>query len=256
MIAFLPFCVRWLTRKGKQSKLSRVNQRELTESQQKKIAIISLVFAAVFMISVAVFVGIPIVRFISEPERFRQWVARYGIWGKIAFIGMEVIKVVIAVIPGEPFEIAAGYAFGTLEGLFLCTIGITIGSLIVFCLVKKFGMSIVRIFFKQEKIDKMRFLRESKRRNVSFAILYIIPGTPKDAMNYYAGLTWIRLRTWVIICSVGRIPSIVTSTISGDFLGQKRYALGVIITVVTLVAGIAGLIVYNVLSSRRGSIQS
>ena len=75
--------------------------------------------------------------------------------GKIAFIGMEVIKVVIAVIPGEPFELAAGYAFGTWEGLLLCTIGITIGSLIVFFLVKKFGMSIVRIFFKQEKIDKM-----------------------------------------------------------------------------------------------------
>ena len=131
-----------------------MNQKELTVKQQKKIAIISLVFAVVFMVSVAIFVGIPLVRFISEPERFRQWVARYGIWGKMAFIGMEVIKVVIAVIPGEPFELAAGYAFGTWEGLLLCTIGITIGSLIVFFLVKKFGMSIVRIFFKQEKIDK------------------------------------------------------------------------------------------------------
>ena len=239
-----------MTHGDKQTTLCRVNQKELTEKQQKKIAIISLVFAVVFMVSVALFVGIPLVRFISEPERFRQWVARYGIWGKMAFIGMEVIKVVIAVIPGEPFELAAGYAFGTWEGLILCTIGITIGSLIVFFLVKKFGMSIVRIFFKQEKIDKMRFLKESKRRDVSLAIIYMIPGTPKDAMNYYAGLTGIKLRTWVIICSVGRIPSIVTSTISGDFLGQKRYALGIIITVATLVAGVAGLVVYNVMASR------
>ena len=106
-----------MTHGDKQTTLCRVNQKELTEKQQKKIAIISLVFAVVFMVSVAIFVGIPLVRLISEPERFRQWVARYGIWGKMAFIGMEVIKVVIAVIPGEPFELAAGYAFGTIIDL-------------------------------------------------------------------------------------------------------------------------------------------
>ena len=231
-------------------KKPQIKQRELSERQQKRIAVIAIIFAVVFMALVVIFVGIPLVRFISEPERFRQWVEKYGFWGKVAFVGMEVIKVVVAVIPGEPFELAAGYAFGAWQGLLLCTIGITIGSLIVFYLVKKFGMSIVRIFFKQEKIDKMRFLKESKRRDVSLAIIYMIPGTPKDALNYYAGLTGIKLRTWVLICSVGRIPSIITSTLSGDLLEQQKYALGVGITVATLVLGVAGLIIYNVIASR------
>jgi uncharacterized membrane protein YdjX (TVP38/TMEM64 family) len=83
----------------------------------------------------------------------------------------------------------------------------------------------------------------------------MIPGTPKDALNYYSGLTGIKLRAWVIICSVGRIPSIVTSTISGDFLGQKRYALGIIITVATFIAGLAGLIIYNVMVSKHEKAQ-
>lgn len=228
----------------------QIKQRELSERQQKKMAVFFLAVAVVFLALVVIFVGIPLVRFISEPERFRQWVAQYGFWGKLAFVGMEIVKVVITVIPGEPFELAAGYAFGTWEGLLLCTIGITIGSMIVFYLVKKFGMSIVRIFFKQEKIDKMRFLKESRRRNVSLAFIYMIPGTPKDAINYYAGLTGIKLRTWLVICSVGRVPSIVTSTISGDLLGQKKYALGIAITVATLIVGLGGLIIYNVAASR------
>ena len=214
------------------------------------MAVIFLAVAVVFLALVVIFVGIPLVRFISEPERFRQWVAQYGFLGKMAFVGMEIVKVVITVIPGEPFELAAGYAFGTWEGLLLCTVGITIGSMIVFYLVKKFGMSIVRIFFKQEKIDKMRFLKESRRRDVSLAFIYMIPGTPKDAINYYAGLTGIRLRTWLLICSVGRVPSIVTSTISGDLLGQKKYALGIAITVATLIVGLGGLVIYNVAASR------
>ena len=241
---------------GGRMRKPQIKQRELTEEQQKKLAIISLVVAAVFMALVIIFVGVPLVRFISEPERFRQWVAKYGFWGKAAFVGMEVIKVVIAVIPGEPFELAAGYAFGTWMGLLLCTIGITIGSMIVFYLVRKFGMSIVRIFFKQEKIDKMRFLRESRRRDVSLAIIYMIPGTPKDAINYYAGLTGIKLRVWVFICSVGRIPAVVTSTISGDAIGQKKYFLGIAVTVATLIAGLAGLIVYNVTVSRHEKQQA
>ena len=233
-----------------QIKKPQIKQRELSERQQKKMAVFFLVVAIVFLALIVIFVGIPLVRFISEPERFRQWVAQYGFWGKLAFVGMEIVKVVITVIPGEPFELAAGYAFGTWEGLLLCTVGITIGSMIVFYLVKKFGMSIVRIFFKQEKIDKMRFLKESKRRDVSLAFIYMIPGTPKDAINYYAGLTGIKLRTWLLICSVGRVPSIVTSTISGDLLGQKKYALGIAITVATLIVGLGGLVIYNVAASR------
>ena len=73
-------------------KKPQIKQRELSERQQKRIAVIAIIFAVVFMALVVIFVGIPLVRFISEPERFRQWVEKYGFWGKVAFVGMEVIK--------------------------------------------------------------------------------------------------------------------------------------------------------------------
>ena len=156
-----------------------MNKRELTARQQKTIGIIALSVALTLLAVVVIFVGIPLVRFLREPERFRAWVEERGFWGKLAFIGMVVMKVVVAVIPGEPFELAAGYAFGVWEGLFLCMIGITIGSMIVFSLVRRFGVSIIRVFFSQERIDGMKLLHTSKKGNIILSVVYIVPGTPK-----------------------------------------------------------------------------
>ena len=226
--------------------MAKMTQKmELTGKQQKTIGIIAISAALILLVLVVIFVGIPLLRFIREPERFRLWVDERGFWGKLAFIGMVVMKVVVAVIPGEPFELAAGYAFGVWEGLFLCMTGITIGSMIVFSLVRRFGVSIIRVFFSQERIDGMKLLHTSKKGNIILSIVYIVPGTPKDFLNYCAGLTTIKLPTWLLVCSIGRIPSIITSTISGDAFVQKRYLFGIIIYVITFVVGLIGVLVYN-----------
>ncbi len=235
----------WLDKSAFNGFITAMRKRELTERQQRTIYTISLVVAATLLVAAIVFVGIPLVKFISEPVRFRQWVSEKGFWGKVAFVCMEIFKVLIVVIPGEPFEIAAGYAFGTWEGLLLCAIGITIGSLIVFSLVRRFGLSMVRVFFTQERIDTMRLFHASKRRNVNLSILYMIPGTPKDFLNYYAGLTDIRFSTWAVVSSIGRVPSIITSTVAGNALGEKHYLFGIVVTAVTFVLGLGALIVYN-----------
>ena len=106
--------------------------------------------------------------FFAEPEKFRLWVEDKGFFGKIAFVLMTAFQVVIAFIPGEPLEIGAGYAFGAIEGTILCVIGITLGSLAVFLLVKKFGIRLVEVFFSREKIKSLRFLRASISFSLSF----------------------------------------------------------------------------------------
>lgn len=231
-------------------------KRELTRKQQKTIGITAISIAVVLLAIIVIFVGIPLVRFLKEPERFRVWVEERGFWGKVAFIGMVVMKVVVAVIPGEPFELASGYAFGVWEGLLLCMIGITIGSMIVFSLVKKFGVSIIRVFFSQERIDGMKLLHTSKKGNIILSIVYIVPGTPKDFLNYCAGLTTIKLHTWLLVCSIGRIPSIITSTISGDAFVQKRYFFGILIYAVTFLVGLIGVLVYNKVTKASEKINS
>ena len=48
------------------------------------------------------FAGKPLVQFVSEPERFRAWVDERGFGGRAAFVGMVILQIIVAVIPGEP----------------------------------------------------------------------------------------------------------------------------------------------------------
>ncbi len=241
-----------MTRWWQKITFTRMGKRELTAKQQKTTAIVALSIAAVTMLLVIIFVGIPMVRFISVPERFREWVDQRGIWGKVAFVAMEILKVICVFLPGEPFELASGYAFGIWEGTLLCTIGISIGSIIVFLLVKTFGASIVSVFFKPEKLDSLRHVLKDKKKLALFIFIYIIPGTPKDFLNYCAGLTEIRFTTWLIVCSIGRFPSIITSTIAGDAIEQKNYVFGILVFVATFLLGLVGLFIYNRVIANKG----
>ncbi len=73
----------------------------------------------------------------------------------------------------------------------------------------------------------------------------MIPGTPKDLLTYVAGLTKIRLLPWVVLTSIARIPSVVTSTISGNALGLERYGLAIIVFAATALVSGAGMLLYH-----------
>jgi len=226
-------------------------RNELTRKQQKIIAGIAFGIFLLMMGLLGWFIGVPVYRFAKEPEMFRAWVDSAGAWGRLAYMGMVIVQILVALIPGEAMEIAGGYAFGALEGTILCLIAAGVGSLMVFGLVRRFGVRLVEVFFSLEKLRSLRFLKASKRRDFLFLLVFMLPGTPKDLLCYFAGLTDIKFAPWLLICTLGRIPSIITSTLGGDALGEERYLAAVLVFVITFAISGAGLILYNKLRSDR-----
>ncbi len=219
--------------------------KHLTPKQKKLFGAITILVFLAFVVLVTLFIGRPMLRFVSEPELFRNWVDGHGIWGRLLFLGMMIFQVFFAIIPGEPLEIGAGYAFGAIEGTLLCLIGTTIGGILVFLLVRKIGVRLVEVFFPIEKIRSLWFLRTAKRRNWLTFFLFFIPGTPKDLLCYFVGLTDMKLSTWIWITSIARIPSVVTSTIGGDALGEEQYVLAIVAFAVTAIVSIVGILIYQ-----------
>lgn len=115
----------------------------MTDRQKKIWGIAAIIALVVFTGLLCWFVGRPMIRFVSEPDEFREWVDSHGIWGRVAFIGMVIFQIIVAIIPGEPLEIGAGYAFGALEGTILCLIGAVLGGAIVVLLVRRYGIRLV-----------------------------------------------------------------------------------------------------------------
>lgn len=230
---------------------NRFKDRHLTEKQKKTAAVIIFIAFLAFCGVVTWFIGRPMVKFVSEPDKFRQWVQGHGILGELAFIGMMLFQVVIAFVPGEPLEIGAGYAFGAVKGTVLCVIGITLGSVIVFALVRRFGIKFAEIFFSREKINSLRFLRNRRSRDILTFLVFFLPGTPKDLLTYFVGLTDIKLLHFLILTSIARLPSVITSTVGGNALGGEDYTFAVIVFSLTLVLSGAGLMIYNFIQKRR-----
>ena len=216
------------------------------EIRKKKIAAgVGLLLFVLITAALCLLVGRPMIDFVSQPEKFRDWVDSHGIVSRLAFIGMVVFQAIVAVIPGEPLEIGAGYAFGAVEGTFLCVVGTTVGGIIVFALARTLGMRIVSLFFSEEKIRSVSFLQNTRRLNTVAFLVFLLPGTPKDLLSYCAGLTQIRWSFWLLLTSLARLPSIVTSTVGGNALGVQRYAFAVGVFAVTLVLSGIGLYLYN-----------
>lgn len=217
----------------------------MTDRQKKTVAVLAVVIFTLFCTAVGYFIGVPMVRLAEDPAAFQSMVDSYGIWGRLIFIGMVVLQVLVAFIPGEPIELAAGYAFGFLEGSFLTLAGFVVGSWLVFILVRKFGTKLVEVFFPREKIREFQFLKNPKKTKVVALILMLIPGTPKDFLSYFAGLTQLTLKQWLLIVAIGRLPSLITSTATGAAAGEKNYVLSLIMLGVTLLLTLTGIIYYR-----------
>lgn len=171
----------------------------------------------------------------------------------LIYIGVQVLQVFIALIPGEVVEVAAGVIFGPWLGLLYSLLGVAVGSSLVFLLTKLLGLRFVRLFVDEEKINGMKIINSNKRLNSLTFLCYFIPGTPKDLLTYFIGLTRMKLPVFLLISLFARIPSVLTSTFAGDALRDKDYMTSIIIFAVTGVLAVAGYITYTVISKRKSA---
>lgn len=187
---------------------------------------------------------------IKDTDRFKGWIEGFGVWGVIVFVALRVLQTVVKFIPTEPVEIAAGLVWGWFGGYLLCLLGNILGSIVILIMTGHLGIRILRVFRLEKKLQSMRFLRDREKRNGLLFIFYLVPGTPKDSMTYFAGLTDINWLEFMIISSVARTPAIVSSTICGAYLGANNFKVAAIVFIVTALLSIPGAILYKKISAR------
>lgn len=217
--------------------------------RRKIVSIVTLAGIAVLFSLIAYFVGRPLVReFRENPETFRDFVKSHGPLGPLMMVGIMAMQVIVAVIPGEPFELGAGFVFGWFEGTLLCLLGSAAATALVYLAVRKWGVRLVELFFPREKILHYSFLQSEKKLNLLVFILFLIPGTPKDLLTYLVGLTPMKLSTFLVLTTVARIPSVVSSTVTGNFAQHERWTAAIVTYAVTIAISIACIFWYRHIS--------
>lgn len=188
---------------------------------------------------------------VKDPVIFKQWLESFGGFDDLLYILIRAVQTVVKIVPAEPLEIGAGYAYGIFGGTLYCLLGNILGSIVILALTRKFGRKFVDIFYSSSKIDNMKIFRDQQKVYSLLFILYLIPGSPKDGFTYLVGLTPINSVAFLAITSVARIPSIISSTWCGYYLAEQNYIFAAIVFGVTLLVGILGGIIYNKIVNKK-----
>lgn len=212
--------------------------------KEKSLRLLFLAGCITAMALLAWYIGRPMLRFVSEPERFQNWIQGKGVWGILVFVLMSFLQVFAAIIPGGPFSAAAGYAFGPFWGTVICVVSTSVAAVLLVLLVRRFGPRVLRLFTDKSPEDLPLF-RDTKRLEWLLLLIFLIPGTPKDVITYAVGLSKISLWSWFAINLIGRIPGIALSALGGSSLSRGDYGLVIGVTAVLAVLYLVGLLVYR-----------
>ena len=193
----------------------------------------------------------PYMDYFTDYNQVRDWALAGGWKGKVLMVLALAFQVVVAVIPGGPMEIGAGYAYGPYLGTLLAVLGMMLGSIVVYFLSQVFGRRFVHLFISEEKLVNLYILHNPTRLNRLIFIVFLIPGTPKDLLTYAAGLFRVPFLNWIVLTTLARIPALFVSTYAGEAILKKEYDQVAVIFVVTMILSVIGYTVFNRLNDKR-----
>ena len=241
---------------GEKNKKTR--DAETMARRKKLISIVSLIIALGLFFLLAFYLTKVLLHSIDEggsvldtAKNFKELIESYGKWGIVVAFGIQVLQVIISPIPGEVIEVGMGLCYGWFGGTVICLLGGALAAAIIMLFVKKYGIKAVELFVSADKINELRFINNEKKLKRTVFLLYLIPGTPKDPLIFFFGLTKISILDFVWIQTIARIPSIVTSAIAGEQATKQNFLASVIIFAITGTLAVAGMLGYRMLINHR-----
>ena len=128
-----------LKRKNAQKETDGVKQQCSPKEKRKKIIRWLIGIAAIAIVVVLVIYMMPwMISLKDEAGRkaFQDYIYSKGIFGLAILFLIQALQVVVAIIPGEPIEVIAGLLYGTFWGYIICTLGMLLGTILIFYGVK------------------------------------------------------------------------------------------------------------------------
>jgi uncharacterized membrane protein YdjX (TVP38/TMEM64 family) len=160
--------------------------------------------------------------YFTDRQRLLNLIQEHRANAAFIFIGLQVLQVIAAPVPGEATGFVGGVFFGTGWGIVYSTIGLTIGSWIAFLLARLAGRPLVEMVVKAETIKRYDYVMKHKGLFLAF-LMFLIPGFPKDILCYLLGLGHMGQRDFLLVSTPGRLLGTTLLTVGGTLFRDKHY---------------------------------
>lgn len=226
---------------------------------KKRIGLAKIIIFIFVVISIIGLISylFPVMKNLSTHEgqvAFKEKIDDSGIWGFLILLGLQFAQIFLVIIPGEPLEILAGMCYGAVGGTIFALFSVAMSTAVIFGLVRKFGKKFVYQSFEQKKIDrieKSKIFQNPKKIEFILAMCFAITGAPKDILVYIGGLLPIKPIRFIMISTFCRLPSIVSSTIVGEYFSEGNWKVSLMVYVLTFVLTILGLAIIRIFDKEK-----
>lgn len=202
------------------------------------------------IVGLAAFVGIvslvswlvwPYIHMIFEPGGIDQVIDSVRNAGPMSFLillALQFLQIVVAFIPGEVTQMAAGMLYGPWIGGLVILLGSILSSAFVFMVVHRLGAPFVKDMVSEKWMEKFESFERSGKLELIVFVLFLIPGMPKDIFTYLVPLIDMRMRTFLLLSNIGRIPGILVSTYAASGLVDGNVWQSIVILAVLAVVAV------------------
>lgn len=163
-----------------------------------------------------------LVDLLTDRQRLLAFIREHRNTAAITFIGLQILQVLAAPVPGEVTGFVGGMFFGMGWGILYSTVGLTVGSWLAFMIARVLGRRIVEAVVNPETLKRYDYVMKHKGLFIAF-VMFLIPGFPKDLLCYALGLGHMGQRDFLLISTTGRLLGTVLLTVGGTFVRDERY---------------------------------
>ncbi len=228
----------------------------MIKKKAKIFKIIMFIVAILLIIGIIIYL-FPVMKDLSTHEgqlAFKARIEQSGILGFLILLGLQIAQIFLVILPGEPLEILAGMCYGAIGGAIFIFFSVALTTTIIFLLVRKFGRKFIEQSFDKEKIDKIeksKIFQNPKNIEFILAICFAITGVPKDILIYVGGLLPIRPIRFILIATFCRFPSVISSTIAGQYFSEGNWKISLLIYGITFIVTILALIIIRIFDKNK-----
>ncbi len=178
---------------------------------------------------VALIVGIRLI----GVDRLHAFIEDAGPFAPLAYIAIKILTYVVAPLSSGPIQILAGVLFGLIPATIYTLLAEVIGGSINFWLARRFGRPVVTRLVGDQMPRVEQFISQIVDwKTVLYAKLFLF--SVYDFISYAIGFSSFPFRSYLIISTVGGIPSTFFASLVGAMLATDQQSVLLIYGVVAV----------------------
>lgn len=148
----------------------------------------------------------------SSIADLQQFIKNFGSFAIVAFVIVQAIQPIIPFLPGGIATIVGILMFGNIPGILYSYIGLVLGEIGLFLLVRRFGPKFARLVLSEKNFEKFETTLQNRTQDIKklLIVCFIFPFLPDDLICLVAGMTELSLQKYLQIILIFKLWSVAS----------------------------------------------